>query len=414
MLPFALALAALLLARGKRGEAGSRAERWTLAAVLAVAVLLAPGEHSPVHALAYRVLPLYASMRCPARALYVYTLAVPMLAADGLDLCASYLRQRVGARAATLAAVVAVLITAGDLLHTHRAENPTTTLAASQQVAFPDVARVLQQGRGSRYINDVHLDHALHNSGMLWNVENASGYSSTPIWRYLHLLWIANHGRPYPHARLHDDLSAQGIWRFASPIVDALNIRYVLAPAGHPPDGSGYTKRSTGERGIDVYENTEALDRAWVVHRAEVVGSEAEAAREVARADFDPAHVALLEEAPSPAPAMPPSGDGFRRLSAFTSTDPGEMVFGVDLDAPGLLVISEPAHPGWRATLDGKEARLLTADYALLAVAVPAGEHTIFLRMTSRPLDAGLLLAGAAVVALLALLLRSKRPTPAG
>tara|TARA_Y100000588_G_scaffold386657_1_gene482691 strand:+ start:205 stop:510 length:306 start_codon:yes stop_codon:yes gene_type:complete len=42
-----------------------------------------------------------------------------------------------------------------------------------------------------------------------------------------------------------------------------------------------------------------------------------------------------------------------------------------------MLVFSENFYPGWQATLDGKPSDIYRADYALMAVPVPAGEHTI-------------------------------------
>jgi hypothetical protein len=410
VLPFALAM--LALARGPRERRG---ERIALAALLVAAVLLAPGARSPLHRLLRATHPLYGSLRCPARALYLFAIAVPLLAADGLDLVRERLRPRVGARVLAAGSALAVTLVAADLLVAHRAENPAVTLAEARRDAVPDdVVAFLSANRGARFVNDARLaNHALHNAGLLWDLENASGYSSVPLWRSLHLLWIANHGAPYPYARLRDDLAAQGLWRFDSPLVDALNVRWLVTD--HAPGAPGFVKRLAGSRGLDVWENLEALPRAWVVHRARVVEGPAAAARTIAAAGFDPAREAVLEREPAPRPAPDPSGASYQTIRALDAPNDSSMELGVELRAAGLLVVSVPAHPGWRATLDGAPAAALAADYGLVAVAVPAGSHTIGLAMTDRPLDAGFAIAAVGALALLALAYASRssaRSTP--
>jgi hypothetical protein len=46
----------------------------------------------------------------------------------------------------------------------------------------------------------------------------------------------------------------------------------------------------------------------------------------------------------------------------------------------GILVISDVLAPGWSATVDGREAPIVRADYAFRAVPVPAGEHDVVMR----------------------------------
>lgn len=76
-------------------------------------------------------------------------------------------------------------------------------------------------------------------------------------------------------------------------------------------------------------------------------------------------------------------------------------------DGEGLLVLSEVDFPGWRATLDGTQVPLHKANYALRAVAVPAGQHALRLEYRPAPFYAGVVISLVALAGSLVTLLRS-------
>lgn len=79
-------------------------------------------------------------------------------------------------------------------------------------------------------------------------------------------------------------------------------------------------------------------------------------------------------------------------------------------EAPALLRIADKFDPGWRATVDGKSASVLRADYLFQALLVPAGTHEVELKFTAPTGSLWLQLAGMAVCAAAAIrLLISKR-----
>ena len=65
--------------------------------------------------------------------------------------------------------------------------------------------------------------------------------------------------------------------------------------------------------------------------------------------------------------------------------EPGKV--SIDLSAPApqgsSLVVSENYYPGWRATVDGKSARIGRADYTLIGVELPTGARSVELNFTS-------------------------------
>ena len=65
----------------------------------------------------------------------------------------------------------------------------------------------------------------------------------------------------------------------------------------------------------------------------------------------------------------------------------------IDLSAPApqgsSLVVSENYYPGWKATVDGKAARIGRADYSLIGVDLPTGARSIELVFTSPSYERG-------------------------
>lgn len=115
----------------------------------------------------------------------------------------------------------------------------------------------------------------------------------------------------------------------------------------------------------------------------------------------------LLEEQPRWDPAMTTSGTvEIRRSRANT------LELEVEAPRPGFLYAAENADAGWKATVNGRPARIWNANYAFRAVEVPAGKSVVRFSYWPPGLTAGLTISAVSVVALLGLL-RIKGPRPA-
>jgi hypothetical protein len=82
----------------------------------------------------------------------------------------------------------------------------------------------------------------------------------------------------------------------------------------------------------------------------------------------------------------------------------GRITAMVDTDLAVLLVASEANYPGWRVTIDGADAELVTADAAFLGVVVPPGVHDVEFSFTPEHVGRStlmLLLAAGVIVGLL-------------
>ncbi len=73
-----------------------------------------------------------------------------------------------------------------------------------------------------------------------------------------------------------------------------------------------------------------------------------------------------------------PAPDSERAGSVVvTSLKPNAVKLKAHMRRPGFVVLSEVNYPGWEARVDGNPAPLLTGDYILRTVPVPAGAHNI-------------------------------------
>ena len=144
-------------------------------------------------------------------------------------------------------------------------------------------------------------------------------------------------------------------------VADMLNARYII----------------TGDPAQPLVRNSNALGNAWFVDSIVWVdNADSEmAALDVNVLDFSHQAVAdrkfadALPEAPSLAP-----GDTIY----LTSYSPNKLTYHASTAKGGVGVFSEVYFPwGWKADIDGKDAKLARVNYILRAMQIPAGSHTI-------------------------------------
>lgn len=148
-----------------------------------------------------------------------------------------------------------------------------------------------------------------------------------------------------------------------------------------------------------VYEFPGALPRVTLVPEFIVAPRDSHLA-----AYRDPAHdaarVAFLTEHPGVTPA--PGG-----TARITEYGLNKVVVEVETPGPSLLRLADLDFPGWRVSVDGRPARALSADFMLRAVAVPPGRHVVTWEFHDPAFETGLFVSLAALAAILGLLLFS-------
>jgi energy-converting hydrogenase Eha subunit A len=198
--------------------------------------------------------------------------------------------------------------------------------------------------------------------------------------------------------------------RAATLVIHAISLLDSRSERAHPvtartylEDDPGHWKRSSGGEDVDVFENTTAFARAWIVHRAEQATTD-HVLDALNAPGFNFQTTAVLEGAPPPlAPALGPESAHLMHLT------PESMALETVCSANCLLVTSDVTYPGWSVSVDGHEEAVRAADFAFRAVALPPGRHTVVFKYVSRTLRAGALLSGLAVVAIVLLAFRFRR-----
>jgi hypothetical protein len=182
-----------------------------------------------------------------------------------------------------------------------------------------------------------------------------------------------------------------------SPLLDALNVRYVLARDTIPLPGLELVHASDAV----VFENADARPRAFLVDEVRVIEDGAALVRAMAQPSFRPDLWAYSEEA---VPGLPPpgvsgaagaaSGDrpsaGTARIVSYRDE---EVTVAVAPERGALLVLADAHYPGWKALVDGREVPIHRVNHTFRGVVVEPGERNVVFKYEPVSFRAGALLS---------------------
>ena len=108
---------------------------------------------------------------------------------------------------------------------------------------------------------------------------------------------------------------------------------------------------------------------------------------------------------------LPSSDTTAPGTAAIVSRTTQSVEIAVDASVPCMLVLADAYYPGWQATIDGDPATIYPAYYALRAVAVPAGTHSVRFEYTPKSfwIGYGISVIGLLVGAVLAIVVLRRR-----
>jgi hypothetical protein len=398
--------------------------RW-LAAMSLGGILFALGPNSVFHGVMYAVLPMIDKARVPAAGSIVFMLGLAPLAAFGIDRLglpeSGAITRRVGfvlagfaavlmfaslffyaakvtpaisdnrmvitafaavllaallggvrsggisTRAGTVAALALVLFELGNVTDYWLPAYSDQPAYLKKLAAHADLARYIKaQGEPARFTYD---DKEIpYNIGDWYGIEAFNAYA----------------------ASVPASLWAQDI--FSARVQDILGIRYYLGKTAARADQHEVFQ---GQSGVKVFENQRAFPRAWSVHGSRKVAGEKQARELLADPGFDARNeVFLVAENP---PRLATCGGDDVSMPRHT---PNYVRIDAQMRCRGMVILTDTWFPGWRATVDGKRARIERAFGFVRGVVVEPGTHVIEMRY--RPVSvyvgAGLSLLACAIV----------------
>lgn len=255
--------------------------------------------------------------------------------------------------------------------------------------ATPSI-RWLQQHLGSQRFVAVGTDAIKHwtpsNTLMAFGLRDAQGSDSLMTIRIFRFLQTWDKNSP-----LH---LAFAVRNFDSPLLDLMAVRYIVA--AEPLSASERKSLRLVHAGdLWVYENPDALPRAFVIHKWRWVKTAEEALRLIASPQFRPQQWAVLEGARS----IDEKSSSLSEASAKRKAPQVQLREGINLvrcevmlPQAGALLLADGVYPGWRAFVSREKrawsteqgARegwravpIFVADYAFRAVLLPKGRWQV-------------------------------------
>jgi hypothetical protein len=171
---------------------------------------------------------------------------------------------------------------------------------------------------------------------------------------------------------------------YRSALADLFGLRFIalgvpveeVDPSLKPGDLNLVARTADGY----VYENPHALPRVMLMTHWRTADFDALLAKGWP-SNVDPARTVLLKKPPPKLRATAVAGStGTARLVRYANSE-----VEVEADAPsgGILVLNDVWHPWWRATVDGRPAKIMKANAIFRAVALRPGRHIV--RFTFHP-----------------------------
>ena len=407
------------------------------AAIAIGGLVYALGQNSVFQGFLYSVVPMLEKARVPSMAVVVFNIAAAVLAAFGFDHFIAYanavwarrivagvlsfglltfslllgalfvnkLHWDVDDRVA-LSALVTLLLAA--LLYAWRTGN----LTGHQPAVLLIMLLLLELGNNSGYyFADRSNQGSMADLEKVWSNQDIAGFlhgqpgqfrietttdALSPNWGEYHNFDVVQ----AMGASVLNNVYGNTEWHTWQTRL-LFGVRYTL---GTKPPLDDSIERFSGDSGIKVYENPAAFPRAWAVHEMIPIKTAGDGMTIISSRLDELRTKAFAKEQ---VPAL--TGCGAPDEVSILSYLPEDVTIRANMACQGMVVLSDAAFPGWRATVDSKPARIYEVDGALRGVLVQQGSHQLAFNYRPKSVYLGAALTLLGLLGAMALTVRERR-----
>jgi hypothetical protein len=268
--------------------------------------------------------------------------------------------------------------------------------------------RLTPQDRVQFALPPQHDARLLEKTAMLFGLRAISDYEMQLSQRYAGYATMLRRGQL---VRSANQVHFPGPWNprtMVWPLVDLAAARYLIVDKSYeqtldPEDRTSLTFLDGDDR-VSVYENAQALPRAYYVPQIVVEPDPNLRLRRLARRSPSRREMALVSSPPE---------DGFlgvpgNRATAdaqFLVDDPEHVVIETVAPERGFLFLADQYYPGWSATVNGRPAPILVGNHAFRLVEIPSGPVTVEFRYAQARVWMGMIVSAATALVVAAALI---------
>ena len=217
----------------------------------------------------------------------------------------------------------------------------------------------------------------LANVDTYYNLPSVEGYDPLYIGRYGEFIRTAATGKYTEGERSVVRLDRRG--KYTDRVLDFLGVNLIFNPISDTNQGWAFPVWADQKRFTKIYQddkfqlfkNNTAMSRAQLFYKYEVINNPQKELGRFYSSDFDFRNTLLLEQNPV---LDLKEGNGTTQIISYT---PDKVLIKVKTSTPALLFLSDNYYPGWKAEVNGKETKVLRADYTFRAVEVQQGESDV-------------------------------------